>query len=55
MAGYLQAKARSVTTLARMLKLNPTGRPSTPVSDGEPVVVNAYEKMALERKNNESN
>jgi hypothetical protein len=43
-----------VTTLARMLKLNPTGRHSTP-SDGEPVVVNAYEKMALERKNNESN
>jgi hypothetical protein len=54
-AGYLQAKPRSVTTLARMLKLNQTGRHSTPVSDGEPVVVNAYEKMALEQKNNESN
>ena len=49
-AGYLQAKARSVTTLARMLKLN-----LTPVSDREPVVVNAYEAMALKRKNTESN
>jgi hypothetical protein len=38
-----------------MLKLNPAGRHSTPVSDGEPVVVNAYEKMALQRKNNEPN
>jgi hypothetical protein len=41
-----QARMRAVTTLSRMLKLNPAGRQSTPASDPEPI--SAYERMALE-------
>jgi hypothetical protein len=41
-------KLRAVTTLSRMLRLNPAGRQSVPSSEPEPI--SAYERIALEHR-----
>jgi hypothetical protein len=47
-----QAKIRAVTTLSRMLKLNPAGRHSAPSSAEPPLPLSYFERQALERQRN---
>ena len=43
-----QARMRAVTTLSRMLRLNPSARQSTPSSEVAAPPTSAYERIALE-------
>ena len=48
----LQAASRTISTFSRMLRLNPSARQSTPAS--EPLTISYYERMNLERRDDES-